>query len=138
MDGDAALSGAQQIPVVRDTSVVRSVLRDFGGGRVVIAWMPETADPAPAPDEVALLVHEVLTERGLREASEIALVVPPGAVGEQSEDLVGRLTSFGIEWYPGHVVRSLDTAGRVVRFEDGAAMPFDLFLGVPQSRTPEN
>ena len=55
---------------------LRDVLADFGGGRVVVAVTSTPFKCPPAPSETALLMHDFLTERGLRDSSEIALVMP--------------------------------------------------------------
>jgi sulfide:quinone oxidoreductase len=53
----------------------RDVLERFEGGRVVIGVMSTPFKCPPAPSETALLVHEHLTGRGLRERSTITLVL---------------------------------------------------------------
>nr|WP_051054432.1 hypothetical protein [Frankia sp. QA3] len=50
----------------------RDVLDRFGGGRVVIGVTSTPFTCPPAPSETALLVHDLLVRRGLREASEIS------------------------------------------------------------------
>ena len=57
---------------------LRETLAGFGGGRVVVGVTSTPFKCPPAPSETALLVHDFLVERGLREASEIALVMPLG------------------------------------------------------------
>ena len=55
---------------------LRDVLADFAGGRVVVGVTSTPFKCPPAPSETALLMHDFLTERGLRDRSEIALVMP--------------------------------------------------------------
>src|SRR4249920_3174465 len=52
------------------------VLADFPGGRVVVGVTSTPFKCPPAPSETALLVHDFLTDRGLRDRSEISLVMP--------------------------------------------------------------
>ena len=117
----------------------RETLAAFEGGRVVVGVTSTPFKCPPAPSETALLVHDFLTERGLRERSEIALVMPlPAPIPPSPDASEVLLTSFaerGIEWHPQHLVRSLEPG--VARFEDGSEMPFDLFLGVPRHRVPD-
>src|SRR4051812_15980217 len=54
---------------------VRDVLASFSGGRVVVGVTSTPFKCPPAPSETALLVDEFLTERGLRETSDITLVM---------------------------------------------------------------
>jgi sulfide:quinone oxidoreductase len=119
---------------------VRDVLDRFSGGRVVIAVTSTPFKCPPAPSETALLVHDFLTGRGLREASEISLVMPLGVPippsPAASQALLEAFAERGIAWYPERVVRSLDPQRKMAVLADGHEMPFDLFLGVPVHRAP--
>jgi sulfide:quinone oxidoreductase len=118
----------------------RDVLSSFGGGRVVIGVTSTPFKCPPAPSETALMLHDYLTERGLRDASEISLVMPLGAPippsPAASESLLGAFAERGISWHPEKLVRGLNPERRVVELADGGEMPFDLFLGVPVHRVP--
>ena len=119
----------------------REVLEAFDGGRVVVGVTSTPFKCPPAPSETALLMHDFLTERGLRARSEIALVMPlPVPIPPSPDASKAILEAFadrGIEWHPSHLVRELDPARKVARFDDGTEMSFDLFLGVPRHRVPE-
>lgn len=116
-------------------------LDQFTGGRVVIGVTSTPFKCPPAPSETALLVHDFLTERGLRDASEISLVMPLGAPippsPTASQALREAFTERGIAWHPERVVRALDPQRRVAVLADGDEMPFDLFLAVPEHRAPQ-
>ncbi len=120
---------------------LREVLANFGGGRVIVAVTSAPFKCPPAPSETALLMHEFLTERGLRDRSHIALVmplpvpIPPSP--ETSEVLLRAFEERGIDWYPQTMVRALDPERHVAIVGDGTEMPYDLFLGVPKHRVPE-
>ncbi len=119
---------------------VREVLNRFDGGRVVIGVTSTPFKCPPAPSETALLVHEHLSGRGLRDRSEIALVMPlPSPVPPlpaASEALLGAFAERGIEWHPQRVIERLDPETKEVVFTDATTMPFDLFLGVPRHVVP--
>ena len=119
----------------------RDVLGDFAGGRVIVGVTSTPFKCPPAPSETALLVHDFLVSRGLRDASEVALVMPLGAPIPPSPDasraLLAAFAERGIEWHPQRLVRALDPQRRVATFADGDEMPFDLFLGVPVHRAPQ-
>ena len=119
---------------------LRDVLAGFGGGRVVVAVTSTPFGRPPAPSETALLMHDYLTERGVRDSSEIALVMPMGVpIPPSPEASAALLTAFeerGIAWHPERVVRSLDPARKVAVCADGVELPYDLFLGVPVHRAP--
>jgi len=135
------LEGGVEFYTVAGAFAAGDVLANFGGGRVVIGVTSTPFKCPPAPSETALLMHDFLTERGLRERSEIALVmplpvpVPPSP--DASRTILAAFAERGIEWHPSHLVREIDPERKVARFDDGTEMSFDLFLGVPQHRVPE-
>lgn len=119
----------------------REVLDSFAGGKVIVAVTSTPFKCPPAPSETALMMHDFLVDRGLREASEISLVMPLGSPippsPAASEALLAAFAERGIQWHPDRLVRSLDPSRRVAVLSDGAEMPFDLFLGVPAHRVPQ-
>ena len=118
----------------------RDVLDSFGGGRVLVAVTSTPFKCPPAPSETALLMHDFLVDRGLRETSDISLAMPLGSPippsPEASRAVLAAFAERGIGWLPNRTVRSLDPHRRVAQFADGAELPFDLFLGVPVHRVP--
>jgi sulfide:quinone oxidoreductase len=118
----------------------RDVLDSFGGGRVIIGVTSTPFKCPPAPSETALMLHDYLVERGLRDASQISLVMPLGTPippsPAASEALLAAFAERGISWHPGRLVRGLDPRRRIAILADGEEMPFDLFLGVPVHRVP--
>lgn len=119
---------------------LREVLAAFEGGRVVIGLAGTPFKCPPAPSETALLMHDLLSDRGLRGRSEITLVMPLGVpIPPSPEASAALLTAFaerGIAWLPELVVRSLDPTRKVALLSDASELPFDLFLGVPVHRAP--
>lgn len=119
---------------------LRNVLADFTGGRVVIGLTGTPFKCPPAPSETALLMHDLLTDKGIREASEITLVMPLGLPippsPEASTLLIETFAERGITWMPELLVRELDPDRRVALLSDGTELPFDLFLGIPVHRAP--
>src|SRR6185312_14339145 len=119
----------------------RDVLASFPGGRVIVGVTSTPFKCPPAPSETALLVDEFLTDRGLRNSSEITLVmplpvpVPPSP--EASKAILGAFAERGINFVPGKLVSGLAADRRVALLSDGDELPYDLFLGVPKHRAPE-
>src|SRR5262249_34073231 len=60
---------------VEGAFAAREVLARFPGGRVIVGVLSTPYKCPPAPSEAALLLHELLERSGLRERSEIDLVV---------------------------------------------------------------
>lgn len=119
---------------------VRGALEAFTGGHAVIGVTSTPFKCPPAPSETALMLHDYLTARGLRGASEISLVMPLGSpIPPSPEASAAILRAFerrGIRWHPNRTMQRLDPTRRVAVFADGDEMPFDLFLGVPRHRAP--
>jgi sulfide:quinone oxidoreductase len=94
----------------------------------------------PAPSETALLMHDFLTSRGLREKSEISLVMPlPAPVPPSppaSKALLAAFAERDIAWHPQQLIRRLDVDRSVAVLDGGGEIPYDLFLGVPVHRVP--
>ncbi len=120
---------------------LRDVLADFEGGRVVVGVSSTPFKCPPAPSETALLMHDFLSARGLRDRSEISLVmplpvpIPPSPAA--SEALLAAFAQREIRWYPSQLIRELDPVGKVAQFVDGTEIPYDLFLGVPRHHVPK-
>ncbi len=134
------LEGGYEFYTVEGAFALREVLPAFGGGRVVVAVTSTPFKCPPAPSETALLMHEFLTAQGLREASEIHVVMPLGTPippsPAASAAILAAFEERGIRWYPERLVRGLDPQRQVALLSDGAEMPYDLFLAVPTHRVP--
>lgn len=112
----------------------------FRSGRIVVGVCGNPYKCPPAPSEAALLLDEVLRERGVRDAVSIDLVIPsPRPVGpsaDASARILENLTARGISFHADRRVTALDAATRDAVLDDGTRLPFDLFLGVPVHVAP--
>ena len=126
---------------VEGAIAARDVLAGFDGGRVVVAVCGSPFKCPPAPSETALLVHDDLVRRGLRERSTVSLVTPlPSPIPPSPDASKAVLAAFeerGIEFLAGRVVSHLDAGRKVAVIADGTELPFDLFLGVPKHKVPD-
>jgi sulfide:quinone oxidoreductase len=117
------------------------LLRDFGEGRAVVGVCGAPFKCPPAPSEAALLLHDLLSERGVREQCEITFLMPlPSPVPPSpatSEALLEAFAERNIEFVPGARIASLDGERSVALLQDGREFPYDLFLGVPKHRAPD-
>jgi sulfide:quinone oxidoreductase len=119
---------------------LRDVLPKFKGGSVVIAVTTPHYKCPPAPSETAMLMHDYLTERGLRDASRITLVMPfssPLPVSaEVGAAILAELTNRGIAFKGGAAIAAIEDKGRTVRLADGTAIEADLIMAVPLHVAP--
>ena len=119
---------------------LHDVLSRFEGGRVIVGVTSTPFKCPPAPSETALLMHDFLSGRGLRDASQIAVVMPMGVPippsPAASQAVLGAFAERGIEWHAERLVRALDPDRKVALLSDGSEMPYDLFLGIPVHRAP--
>lgn len=119
---------------------LRKVLPSFRNGKALIGVSAAPYKCLPAPSECALMLHDYLASRHVRNACEISLVLPLASPmppsPEASNALLAALTERNIAFIPHRAVVSIDSARKLAVLDDGTAMAFDLFIGVPKHRAP--
>ncbi len=141
-DGTPGLvEGGNEFYSVAGAVRLAELLPTFTQGHAIVGVCDAPFKCPPAPSEAALLLHDYLTARGLRDGCQISIVIPFSTPVPPSPDtsraLVAAFAERDIEFVPGRRVSSLDPARRVAVLDDGAEMPYDLFLGVPKHRAPD-
>ena len=120
---------------------LRDSLSDFRGGRVLVSVLGQPFKCPPAPFEGPFLLHEHFTQRGIRDAVEMATTFPmqrPVPVtGPVSQMFRDALASRGIEELPQQLVTSLDPSVHTARLATGETLAYDLFIGIPVHRAPD-
>jgi sulfide:quinone oxidoreductase len=113
----------------------------FVEGRAIVGVCGAPFKCPPAPSEAALLLHDHLVEKGVRDRCEITFVMPlPSPVPpspETSEALLAAFAERDIAFLPGKRIASLNAGRRVTILDDGTELPFDIFFGVPKHRAPD-
>jgi sulfide:quinone oxidoreductase len=142
MDATPGLAeGGNEFYTVAGAERLRAVIPEFTQGKAVIGVCGAPFKCPPAPSEAALLLHDNLLARGIRDACEISFVIPFGTPvppsPETSAALVEAFAERDIDFVPNRRVAALDPERRVVVLDDDSEMPFDLFLGVPKHRAPD-
>ena len=133
--------GGHEFYSVAGAERVRDVLPTFTRGHAVVGVCGAPFKCPPAPSEAALLLHDHLVERGLRQDCRISLVmpfdtpVPPSA--DTSAALLAAFDERDIEFVGGSKVASLEPGRKVALLADGREIAYDLFLAVPQHRAPD-
>lgn len=135
------LADANQFYSVAGAERLRDVLPGFTRGKALVGVCGAPFKCPPAPSECALMLHDYLVGRGCREDCEISFVLPLGSPvppsPETSRALERAFAKRDITFVPGRRVASVDATRGVATLDDGAEMPFDLFLGVPKHRVPD-
>ena len=107
---------------------LREVLPTFTSGRAVVGVCGAPFKCPPAPSEAALLLHDYLTKRGVRDECEITLVIPFATPVPPSPD-TSRGADRGVRRARHHLrrraprERSLDAARGVAVLDDGSELP---------------
>jgi sulfide:quinone oxidoreductase len=117
------------------------VVPSFVSGHAVIGVCGLPYKCTPAPSECALLLHDELVRRGVREDCTISYFAPqPNPVPPSPDAARAVLDAFAerdIEFVAGRRVASLDRDRGIAALDDGTEVSYDLFLGVPKHRAPE-
>lgn len=142
MDATPGLAeGGNEFYSVAGAERLAEIIPRFSRGSVVIGVCGAPFKCPPAPSECALLLHDELTARGVRDACQISFVmplsrpVPPSP--ETSDALEREFAERDIAFIGGRRINELDPQRNVAKLDDGSELPFDLFLGVPKHRAPD-
>ncbi len=113
---------------------LREALRDWRGGRLVVHVSEMPIKCPVAPLEFAFLADWWLTERGLRDRTELVYVTPlPGAFTKPiaSQVLSGLLERKRIGVIPDFAVARVDNDRHALVSWDERQVPYDLLVTVP-------
>lgn len=133
--------GGNEFYSLQGAEKLRNLIPAFTKGHAIVGVTSAPFKCPPAPSEAALLLHDNLTRRGIRDACEISLIMPFGLPippsPASSKALLKAFEERNIRFIPHNRVHSIVPARKVALLEDGKEMPFDLFLGVPKHVAPE-
>src|SRR4029077_2862971 len=133
--------GGHEFYSVAGAFALREILPRFEQGPAIIGVCGKSFKCPPAPSETALLLHDYLTARGRRGATEISVVMPFGTPIPPSPDtsqaILAAFAERGIRFVKDSLVKALDPGRKVAVLSDGAELPYELFLGVPVHRVPQ-
>jgi sulfide:quinone oxidoreductase len=133
--------GKNEFYSVAGADYLRGVLPTVKRGHVVIGVCSAPYKCPPAPSECALMLHDYLLERGVRDDCTITIAnamsnpVPPSP--ETAQALLDAFAERGIVFLGSSPVTAYDEQRNVVVLEGGRELPCDLFLGVPKNRAPD-
>jgi sulfide:quinone oxidoreductase len=119
---------------------LRDIIPHFTKGNAVVGVCGAPFKCPPAPSEGALMLHDYLVSRSVREACTISLVIPFGLPIPPSPDsskaLLKAFAERDIRFIPQRKVSTVDENKRIVTLDDGTVLPCDLFLGIPKHIAP--
>jgi sulfide:quinone oxidoreductase len=122
-------------------SALRPVIESFEGGTILMSIFDKPYKCPPAPYEMAFLLDDYFTGKGIRDRVRIRMLIPfprtipvAPAVSDEIERL---LKESNIELMTRHRVVGLDTESKAAAVEGKEPIPYDLFLGVPVHRVPK-
>jgi sulfide:quinone oxidoreductase len=132
--------GGNEFYSVEGAVRLREVLPSFNAGHAIVGVTGPSFKCPPAPSEAAILLDDLLTTRGVRDAVDITLVIPFGTPippsPETSTALLATFEERGIRFMPERRVAFLDPGKKTASLDDGTELPYDLFLGIPVHRVP--
>jgi sulfide:quinone oxidoreductase len=133
--------GGHEFYSVDGAARLAGIIPSFASGHAVIGVCGAPFKCPPAPSECALLLHDALVARGVRDRCRITFLMPlPSPVPpspETSAALLDEVAARDIAFVPNTRIASIDPERQAVVLGDGAEIAFDLFLGVPRHRAPD-
>ena len=122
------VEGGHEFYTVAGAFALRDVLPRFERGPAIVGVCGKSFKCPPAPSETALLLHDYLTARGRRDATEISVVMPFGTPIPPSPDtsqaILAAFAERGITFVKDQLVKALDpgTQGRGAERRDRDAV----------------
>ena len=120
---------------------LRQALESFAGGEVILLIPRAPFKCPPAPYEAAMLLQAEFSRRGISAKTRLSVYTVEGApmatAGPQMGALVRELLAGrGIGFHPQKKTSSVDAAQRLVHFEDGSQVSYDLLIAIPPHEAP--
>lgn len=131
-------SGAHEFYSMSGAARLGPVLDDFAGGTLVLGILGMPYKCPPAPYEVAYLMHDHFTARGVRDRITMKMVIPgprPVPNPAVADTLERLLAERDIELVPSASITAIDAPNRRVRVGE-RSIECDLFVGVPRHVAP--
>ena len=138
-----AVSGSKQehsFYNIESATRLRTALRKFQKGRIVIAISRLPYKCPPAPYEAAMLIDKFLDQRGYRNLTDIHLFTPePAPLGitgpESSAALEADLGRSGITLHTGENLSEINSGAQEAKFLSGNLIDYNLLITIPVHRS---
>jgi sulfide:quinone oxidoreductase len=121
---------------------LREALAEVDSGAVVIAVSATPFKCPPAPYEYALLIDEILRERGVRDRVRVVLTTPephpmPAAGPRIGAVVASWMADRGVELHVEHRITSVDPVGRRITYESGFELDYAVFGAMWPHQAPK-
>ena len=121
---------------------LRAAVETLKRGTLLIAVTTVPFKCPPAPYEYALLLDDVLRQRGVRDDVRVVMTTPepqpmPVAGKAVGDAVKALLADRGIEYFPARKITGVDARRRVVSYEGSPQIAYDLFAAMPPHRAPK-
>ena len=112
---------------------------NVGTVHVLVSSVPFKCPPAPY--EYAFLIDDLLRQRGVRDRIRLVVTTPepqpmPLAGKAMGDAIKAMLAGRGIEFHPNRKPKLVDPERRVVSYEDGSNVEYDILAAMPPHRAP--
>jgi len=119
---------------------LRDALPSITSGRVIVSILQPPFKCPPAPYEGTFFLHDVFTERGVRDRIDMHFITPmdsPIPVSpEASAAIIAGFDERGVSYDFGRRVTHLDPGTKTAHLADGGTVSYDAFVGIPKHRVP--
>ena len=111
------------------------------GGTILILVSSVPFKCPPAPYEYAFLIDDLLRQRGVRDTMRLVVTTPepqpiPLAGKAVGDAIKAMLAERGIEFHPTRKPKLVDPERRVVSYDDGSSLEYDILAAMPPHRAP--
>jgi len=130
---------------LHDTAQVmelKGAIEQMKVGNLLIMVTAQPFKCPPGPYEYAMLIAQMLKERGVRDNINITLTTPepqpmPVAGKIVGDTMKSLISERGIEYHPQQRPVTVDPAAKVVTYEDGTTRSFDVLAAVYPHTAPQ-
>ena len=134
--------GAYNLCNLESVMQLKHAVAAIAEGTVAIMISSTPFKCPPAPYEYAFLIDEILRKREVREKVKMVLATPEPQPMPIAGRLVGdsvkaMLAGKNIGYHPEHKPKNIDIVKKIVEFENGHKLHYDILAAMPPHRVPQ-
>ncbi len=133
--------GAYNLCDLRSVIQLKAAVESVERGTVVIAISSVPFKCPPSPYEYALLIDDILRQRGVRKDVRIFVTTPepqpmPVAGKAVGDAVQSMLAERGVEFLPKHKPKLIDVGNHRIVYENDSELSYDILGAMPPHRAP--